>query len=88
MPLQYALYIAVPLLSCAILFTLIRLVCGPSAPDRVIALDLLATFGIGVVTIEALAFNDPIYIDVALILALVAFLGTIAFAYYLEKGVK
>lgn len=88
MSIQFALYIAIPLLSCAIIFTLIRLVRGPSAPDRVIALDLLATFGIGVVTVEALAFNQPVFIDVALILALVAFLGTVAFAYYLEKGVK
>lgn len=88
MSIHFALYIAVPLLSCAIILTLIRLVRGPSAPDRVIALDLLATFGIGVVTVEALAFNQPVFIDVALILALVAFLGTVAFAYYLEKGVK
>lgn len=88
MSIEFALYIAVPLLSLAILLALIRLLIGPSAADRVIALDLMATFGIGVVTIEALAFNEPVFIDVALILALVAFLGTVAFAYYLEKGVK
>jgi multicomponent Na+:H+ antiporter subunit F len=88
MSIQFALYIAVPLLSLAILLALLRLLFGPSAPDRVIALDLIATFGIGVVTIEALAFDEPVFIDVALILALVAFLGTVAFAYYLEKGVK
>ena len=88
MSIEFALYIAVPLLSLAILLALVRLIMGPSAPDRVIALDLMAVFGIGVVTIESLAFDDPVFIDVALVLALVAFLGTVAFAYYLEKGAK
>ena len=76
-----------PLLSAAILFTFVRLVRGPSLPDRVVALDLLSTLGIGVIAAYAIATDQPVFLDVASILALVTFLGTVAFAYYLEQRV-
>lgn len=78
---------ALPLLSVAIVLTLSRLVRGPSLPDRVVALDLLGTLGIGVIAVYAIATNQPVFLDVAIILALISFLGTVAFAYYLERGV-
>jgi multicomponent Na+:H+ antiporter subunit F len=74
-----------PLLSAAILLTFVRLVRGPSLPDRVVALDLLSTLGIGVIAAYAIATDQPVFLDVASILALVSFLGTVAFAYYLEQ---
>jgi len=76
-----------PLLSAAILLTFVRLVRGPSLPDRVVALDLLSTLGIGVIAAYAIATDQPVFLDVASILALVSFLGTVAFAYYLEQRV-
>jgi multicomponent Na+:H+ antiporter subunit F len=76
-----------PLLSAAILFTFARMVRGPSLPDRVVALDLLSTLGIGVIAAYAIATDQPVFLDVASILALVTFLGTVAFAYYLEQRV-
>jgi multicomponent Na+:H+ antiporter subunit F len=78
---------ALSLLSVAIVLTLGRLVRGPSLPDRVVALDLLGTLGIGVIAVYAIATNQPVFLDVAIILALISFLGTVAFAYYLERGV-
>ena len=74
-----------PLLSTAILLTFVRLVRGLSLPDRVVALDLLSTLGIGVIAAYAIATDQPVFLDVASILALVSFLGTVAFAYYLEQ---
>ena len=74
-----------PLLSVAILLTFARLVRRPSLPDRVVALDLLSTLGIGVIAAYAIATDQPVFLDVASILALVTFLGTVAFAYYLEQ---
>jgi multicomponent Na+:H+ antiporter subunit F len=74
-----------PLLSAAILLTFVRLVRGPSLPDRVVALDLLSTLGIGVIAAYSIATDQPVFLDVASILALVSFLGTVAFAYYLEQ---
>ena len=80
--------VILPVLMLAILLTLIRLIKGPTLSDRVVALDLMTTLGIGVIAAYAIAYNEPIFLDVALIVALVSFLGTIAFAYYVEKGTK
>ncbi len=80
-----ALIIVVSLLSLAFVFAFIRMVRGPSLPDRVVALDLMSTVAIGVIGIYAIATGEPVFLDVAIILALVAFLGTIAFAYYLIR---
>ena len=79
--------LVLPLLSVAVLLTFVRLVRGPSLPDRVVALDLLSTLGIGVMAAYAIATDQPVFLDVASVLALVTFLGTVAFAYYLEQRV-
>lgn len=66
----------------------IRFLKGPSIVDRIIALDLIVTIGIGVISIYSIINNQPNFLDIALILALIAFLGTVAFTYYLEKRDK
>ena len=79
------LFLILPLLTIAVLIAFARLVRGPSLPDRVIALDLMSTLGIGIIVAYAIATKQPVFLDVASILALVTFLGTVAFAYYLEQ---
>lgn len=74
------------LLSLAMLLAFVRLVRGPSLPDRVIALDLMATLTVGLIAVYAVSTNQPAYLDVAVVLALIAFLGTVAFAHFIEKG--
>lgn len=61
-----------------------RLAQGPSLPDRVVALDLLTTVGIAVTAVYAMVTGKSVILDVAIILALISFLGTIAFAYYVD----
>ena len=78
--------VAFGLLIVAFLLAFVRLVRGPSLPDRVVALDLMATLAVGFIATYALATGEPLYVDLALVLALVAFLGTVAFAHYIEKG--
>lgn len=80
-----ATFVILPILTIAILLVLIRLGTGPTVTDRVIALDLLTTLGIGIISVYAISTNQPVFLDVAVVLALIAFLGTVAFAYYLEK---
>jgi multicomponent Na+:H+ antiporter subunit F len=63
----------------------IRFLMGPSLSDRVVALDLLITTGIGMIAIYSIVNDQPTFLDIAMILALIAFLGTVAFAYYIEK---
>ena len=76
------------MLSLSLILVFIRLYKGPHVVDRVIALDLVITIGIGLITAYSIATEDYIFLDVAMILALIAFLGTIAFSYYLEKKAK
>jgi multicomponent Na+:H+ antiporter subunit F len=61
------------------------LVRGPTLPDRVIALDLIAVLSVGFIAMYALDNDQPVFLDAGIVLALVAFLGTVAFARYLER---
>lgn len=83
-----ALWVTLPALSVAVLLSVARLALGPSFPDRVVALDLLTTLGVGLVVAAALAWEQPSLLDVGTVLALVSFLATLAFAYYVERGVR
>lgn len=66
----------------------IRLARGPTLPDRVVALDVLAMLVVGLTALAAIAFNMRVLLDITIALALVTFVGTVAFAYYLEKRVR
>jgi multicomponent Na+:H+ antiporter subunit F len=76
-----------PVVSLAVLLAFFRLVRGPSLADRVVAADLLSTLGIGIIAAYAVATDQPVFLDVASILALVTFVGTVAFAYFIEQRV-
>jgi len=73
-------------LSAAMFLAFFRLVRGPSLADRVVGLDLMAILAIGFMTVYAVAAEQPMFLDVAVVLALIAFLGTVAFARFIEKG--
>jgi multicomponent Na+:H+ antiporter subunit F len=72
-------------LGLAIVFSFIRLLMGPTLPDRVVALELIASLTVGVIAAYAVAEGVPAALDVALVLALTGFLAAIAFSRYLEK---
>ena len=80
-----ALAIALPVMAFSLILVFIRLVRGPSLPDRVVALDLMTMLGIGMAAIHAIATGQRVFLDVAMILALLSFLSTVAFAYYIER---
>lgn len=81
-------YIIIPLLSLSGVLVFVRFLIGPSLSDRVVALDLLITIGIGVIGAYSIVSNRETFLDIAMILALIAFLSTVAFSYYLEKRKK
>jgi multicomponent Na+:H+ antiporter subunit F len=85
---DYLYYIILPLLSISLVFVFVRFFKGPTIVDRVIALDLIVTIGIGIISVYSIIYDQPNFLDIALILALIAFLGTVAFTYYLEKRDK
>ncbi|MBZ0299332.1 MAG: cation:proton antiporter [Anaerolineae bacterium] len=80
-----ALYIILPILSVALILAVSRLIRGPKMPDRVVALDLMVTLGMGLIAVYAIATDQAVFLDVATVLALISFLGTTAFAYYLQR---
>jgi multicomponent Na+:H+ antiporter subunit F len=88
LPLVMAADIALGALAVGILLAVIRLVKGPSLSDRVIAVDLMGTLGVATLGVLAIRFHQPALLQPAMVLALVAFLGTVAFAHYIEKGAR
>jgi multicomponent Na+:H+ antiporter subunit F len=81
----YLYYVILPMLTLSVLLIFYRFLKGPSISDRVIALDLLITTGIGIIAVYSIIMNQSTFLDIAMILALIAFLSTVAFSYYLEK---
>jgi multicomponent Na+:H+ antiporter subunit F len=81
-------FISLSMMAVAIMLAAIRLIRGPSLPDRVVALDLISILAAGITAIYAIASGQAVFLDVATILALVSFLGTVAFARYVEKQVS
>ncbi|GAB4547507.1 MAG: cation:proton antiporter [Phycisphaerales bacterium] len=82
---QYLLLAATALFAFGIGASLYRLIVGPSLPDRVVALDLLGFLVVGLVCLIAIATDVQSLLSVALIAALILFLGTAAFAIYLQR---
>jgi len=82
---EQATGIAMAMVGLALFLTFIRLVRGPTLPDRVVALDLIGVLAVGMIAAYDIATNQPVLLDTATVVALVAFLGTVAFARYLEK---
>lgn len=85
--LAWASNITLALLLLGMLFAVIRLRLGPSLPDRVVALDLIAAIIIGFTATLAVAGNDAIFTNMGLELGLISFLSTVAFARYIERRI-
>ena len=75
-------------LAVALVITFVRIVRGPSLKDRVVALELTASLVAGVVAVNAIGTDDPALIDVAIVLALVAFISSVSFARYTERRAR
>lgn len=75
------------LFGLAIFITLIRIILGPSLPDRVIALDMIGVNLISGIAIISILLGTKAFLEVILILGILAFMSTIAFSKYIERGV-
>jgi len=75
------------LIGVGILLCIIRMILGPTSPDRAVALDTLSTVTTAMLVILGFYFKRRIYLDVALVYAVLTFIGSVAIARYLEKGV-
>lgn len=80
------IYLAAALAGVAFILALGRFVMGPTAADRVVAFDVMTIAAITGIVLSALVAGRSIYLDVALVYALLSFLGVIVVARYLEGG--
>jgi multicomponent Na+:H+ antiporter subunit F len=83
---EITVIISALLIFFSIVFGIIRLVIGPDTVDRVVAIDLLTIVTIALIALLAHNMGRYIYLDVALVYGLLSFLGVLAVARYLEKG--
>jgi multicomponent Na+:H+ antiporter subunit F len=72
-------------LGLALLIAFIRLVKGPTLPDRIVATDLFGVLVVGLIAVVAGWSRVRATLDAAMVIALVGFLGTIAYATYVER---
>ena len=75
------------ILLISVFLTLIRFLKGPTLSDRVIAFDTMGIIGTSLLVILSVYFERSLYLDIALIFALIGFLGTTIFGRYIEKGI-
>lgn len=84
--LNLALDIALGVLALSMSLCFLRLAIGPGLPDRILALDTLYVNAIAFLVIFGLRADDPVYFEVALLIAMFGFVGTVALAKYLLRG--
>ncbi len=78
------IYVVFGLVGLGILFTVTRLVKGPSLADKAVAIDTLNIIIVGVVSLIAVLYNNGLFLDIAIVYAILAFLETVVYARYLE----
>ncbi len=78
--------IALAMLALAMLLCLFRLLRGPSMADRVLALDTLYINSLAGLMVAGVRLDDPTFFDAAIVIGMLGFIGTVAFAKYLLRG--
>lgn len=76
---------ALTLLALAAVLTFVRLVRGPTLPDRVIAIDLIGVLIVCTIVVVGATTGEQAFLDVAIVVALISFVGTVAYAAYVER---
>lgn len=81
-----AINLAVLAVLAAMTMNMVRLVIGPHAEDRILALDTLYVNSIALFLLVGIVFGTPLYFEAALVIAMLGFVSTIALAKYLDRG--
>jgi multicomponent Na+:H+ antiporter subunit F len=72
------------ILLIALILTFIRLLKGPNISDRISSMDLIAVIVMGFIIIYSMQINNTLYFDIAIIISLVSFMGTVALSTYMK----
>ena len=84
--LEMATGFALATLGIALLFAVIRLVKGPTLPDRIVAMDLAGVLVVSLIVVLAASTSVHATLDAAVVIALIGFVGTVGYATYVERG--
>jgi multicomponent Na+:H+ antiporter subunit F len=87
-PTHWLFLVAGAVFGIALLASVWRLVVGPSLPDRVVAVDLIGFLAVGIICVFSIVTQRSELIGVAVVAALILFLGTAAFAIYLDRRAR
>ena len=82
------LTVVIVVLAASAILVLYRFIKGPTLPDRVTAIDLITTMVIAIIVVFSILWDSPNFFDVAMVLSLISFLGSISYAFYLTKRNK
>ena len=82
------LTVVIVVLAASAILVLYRFIKGPTLPDRVTAIDLITTMVIAIIVVFSILWDSPNFFDVAIVLSLISFLGSISYAFYLTKRNK
>jgi multicomponent Na+:H+ antiporter subunit F len=75
------------IIGIGLILCIIRMIIGPTAADRAIAMDTATTVAVALLVLLGFVFDRYVYLDVALVYSIISFVGLIAIARYLEKGI-
>jgi multicomponent Na+:H+ antiporter subunit F len=73
-------------LGVALLLAVVRLVRGPTLPDRIVAMDLIGVLVVGLIVVLAASTGVRATLDAAMVIALIGFVGTVAYGTYVQRG--
>jgi multicomponent Na+:H+ antiporter subunit F len=76
---------ALVMIASALFIVLVRVVRGPTLPDRVVAADLIGVSSVCLMVVGGAASGESAFLDAAVVIALLGFLGTLAYARYAER---
>ncbi|PAV25784.1 multisubunit potassium/proton antiporter PhaF subunit [Tamilnaduibacter salinus] len=83
---EIALKVTIALIALAVVLNVYRLIRGPDATDRVLALDTLYINAIALILLLDIQLDTRLYLESALLIAVMGFIGTVALAKYLKRG--
>jgi multisubunit Na+/H+ antiporter MnhF subunit len=78
--------VALVTIGVALLLAVARLVKGPTLPDRIVAMDLIGVLVVGLIVVLAASSGVRATLDAAVVIALIGFVGTVAYATYVQRG--
>lgn len=84
--LEWSISAGFAMVMLAVFLGIARLAKGPTLIDRVVALDMLTVIIVAFCGLYAISADEPAFLDVAIVLALVGFLATVALARFAERG--